>query len=322
MGELRLILLGICLLLLAGIWWWSARGSRQARGAPDLRESRVGGQAPGPAPAAPILREAVEPREWAVSPFEPLSIKTADFDRVPVLDLPMMADLKALEDTDEFEEISIDSEHDPEPHAEPHVDAHAEPHVEAHVEAHVGPYAAPRAASAAPATSATSATPATPAATASAPGRPVRSARSPQSSNASELQKIVTLRVCAVGDARWPGARLIAALEAQDLAYGRYQVYHRNHAGGGSLFCVASLIEPGTFDADQMAVQEFRGVSLFAVLPGPEEPLQTVDALLAAAKGLAEELTGSVQDAKGVPMSPQRAAALREEVARFQALLA
>ena len=69
----------------------------------------------------------------------------------------------------------------------------------------------------------------------------------------------------------------------------------------------------------RMPAEEFRGVTLFAVLPGPLEPLQTLDALIAAARGLARELSGMVQDAKGMPLSPQRAAALRDDVARFQA---
>jgi cell division protein ZipA len=296
-----LVLSGICVLLLAGIWWWSVRSSRQARGAPELREPRAGAPAASPPPAAPLLRDAVEPREWSISPLEPLSIKTADFDRVPILDLPMMADVQALEDSGEFEEISIDREADPESRAGVRAE---EPNSERSfgARAPLPPAAvgAPQRADSPP---------------------PAAAPPAQRSANTSELQKIVSVRVCAVGDARWPGARLMAALDAQGLAYGRYQVYHRNHADGRSLFCVASLVEPGTFDAAHMAEQEFRGVSLFAVLPGPEQPLQTVDELIAAAKGLAEALTGSVQDAKGVPMSPQRAAALRDEVARFQALL-
>jgi cell division protein ZipA len=105
------------------------------------------------------------------------------------------------------------------------------------------------------------------------------------------------------------------------LAFGRYQVFHRKHVDGRSLFCVASLIEPGTFDMAVMGSQEFRGVTLFAVLPGPTPPIDTVDELLRTARGLAEELSGMIQDAKGMPMSPQRAASLREDVAQFQASL-
>lgn len=135
------------------------------------------------------------------------------------------------------------------------------------------------------------------------------------------MQKIVSLRICVVGDGCWSGQQLIDALELQGLAFGNYQVFHRNHVDGRSLFCVASLVEPGTFDLARMPEQEFRGITAFAVLPGPLEPLQTVESLIATARRLAESLTGMVQDGKGVPLSPQRAAVLREEVARFQALL-
>jgi cell division protein ZipA len=149
-----------------------------------------------------------------------------------------------------------------------------------------------------------------------------RSAAAPaQTPNSSEQQKIVTVRVCAVGEARWSGASLLAALELHGLAYGRHQVFHRRHVDGRSLFCVASLIEPGIFDVARMSSEEFRGVTLFAVLPGPIEPLLTLDELLGAARGLALELAGMVQDSKGIPLSPQRAAALRDDVARFQASL-
>jgi cell division protein ZipA len=149
-----------------------------------------------------------------------------------------------------------------------------------------------------------------------------RSSAAPvQTPNASEQQKIVTVRVCAPGEVRWSGATLLSALELHGLAYGRYQVFHRRHVDGRSLFCVASLIEPGTFDVARMSTEEFRGITLFAVLPGPVEPLLTVDELLGAARGLAQELSGMVQDNKGMPLSPQRAAALRDDVARFQASL-
>jgi cell division protein ZipA len=149
-----------------------------------------------------------------------------------------------------------------------------------------------------------------------------QAAVAPPAPNKSEKQKIVTVRVCAVGDARWEGTHLIDALEALGLAYGRYQVYHRNHSDGRSIFCVASLVEPGTFDLASMANEQFRGVSLFAVLPGPLEPMQTVEALLATARELGRALCGTMQDAKGIPFSPQRAEALLQDVARFQALLA
>jgi cell division protein ZipA len=285
-AELRWILLALSLPLLAGIWWWTVRRAGQAPGNAELRESTVGKPAeslPALDPRYADLGEDGGPkpvhRDWGVSPFEPLNIRTAEFERVPVLDGPMMVDVES------------------EPHA-------------------AGAAAPPMASTFEP----------TPAASGSAASAPILSppsspSPSPTAGNVTELQRIVTIRVCAVEEARWPGPRLLAALEAHGLAFGRYQVFHRNHVDGRSLFCVASLIEPGTFDVAGMPDQEFRGVTLFAVLPGPAEPLETVDELFATARGLAAELSGMVQDGKGIPMSPQRAAAMREDIARFQAAL-
>jgi cell division protein ZipA len=303
-AELRWILLGLSLPLLAGIWWWTARRSGQAAGNAELRESTAGKVAETVPALDPRyadsddddMRPQPESREWGVPPFEPLNIRTADFDRVPVLDGPMMVNV---------EPAALAS---PAPTPVP---APASVSVPRPV-----PTVMPAAAATAPASV-----------------RPASAARpaiensdrfatvAPPAPNAAELQRIVTIRVCAVGEARWSGAQLMAALELHGLAFGRYQVFHRKHADGRSLFCVASLVEPGTFDLAEMAYQQFRGVTLFAVLPGPIEPLETVDELFGTARELAEELSGTVQDGKGLPLSPQRAAALREDIARFQASL-
>ena len=283
-AELRWILLALSLVLLAGIWWWGRRRSSQAPGDAQLREitPTVEPQRPAPAPRETLSATEAEPEtEWGVPPFEPLSIHTHDYEHVPVLDGPMMVSA------------------DPAPSMN----------------------AAPSMAPAAPA-AALAAAPVPGRVPTLQPESAERSAVAPvQTPNASEQQKIVTVRVCAPGEVRWSGAMLLSALELHGLAYGRYQVFHRRHVDGRSLFCVASLIEPGTFDVARMSAEEFRGITLFAVLPGPVEPLLTVDELLGAARGLAQELSGMVQDNKGMPLSPQRAAALRDDVARFQASL-
>ena len=284
-AELRWILLGFSLVLLAGIWWWGARRGGQAVGNAELRESKMARAEVDAPAAAPVIEE----RDWGVPPFEPLSIRTDDYDRVPVLDAPMLIQAHPLE------------HHNP---VERAVEVEIEVELERTVE--VGTLEAmdtqPVAVKKAPAPT-------------QAPAMPA------PAPNASEQQKIVTIRVSAAGEARWSGVALLTALEAHGLAFGRYQVFHRRHSDGRSLFCAASLVEPGTFDISRMALDEFKGVTLFAVLPGPVEPLLTIDELFTAARGLAEDLAGVVQDSKGAALSPQRAAAMRDDVARFQASL-
>jgi cell division protein ZipA len=304
-AELRWILLGLSVPLLAGIWWWTARRSSQARGNDQLRDP-VAGNIPEPAPPLdPRYADdndedggpQPESRDWGVSPFEPLSIRTADYDRVPILDGPMMVQAN------------------PAPAQTPAAAAYD---ATAAISARPAPTPAVPPAPGSPAAASATDDPATAGAVPSgessdrlAPARP----------DAAELQRIVTVRVCTADEERWSGTQLMAALELHGLAFGRYQVFHRRHADGRSLFCVASLIEPGTFDIAAMADQQFRGVTLFAVLPGPLPPLETLDELLATARGLADELKGMVQDSKGVPLSPQRAAVLRDDLERFQGML-
>jgi len=297
-AELRWILVGLSLVLLAGIWWWGARRSAQAPGNAELREGNPGPEPPRhELPAEDNEPEAVhapQVREW-VSPLEPLSIRTGEYERVPVLDGPMMVSADPLRMPAAGSALSGGAAA---------LDGTAP----------LGRIA--------PATGAAGAAEVPPRVPTLMPEPSDRStAASAQQPNSSETQKILTVRVCATGETRWSGGALLSALELHGLAYGRYQVFHRRHVDGRSLFCVASLIEPGTFDVARMAAEEFRGVTLFAVLPGPVEPLLTLDELLAAARGLAQELSGMIQDAKGMPLSPQRAAALREDVARFQAAL-
>ncbi len=306
--------------LLALIWWWTARRGGQAPGNAELRESVAAKPPEIVPPLDPAYADSdddqemgprSEPRDWGVSPFEPLHIRTGDFDRVPVLDAPMMIHMDALPQGGSAPEVSMSASVRDVPVLQP--------------VAGLQPGAAQQAAAPAPAAPAPAGTPAAAgnATGASAIGDSSdRFAAVSPAPNAAELQRIVTIRVCSVGEMRWSGAQLMAALELHGLAFGRYQVFHRKHADGRSLFCVASLIEPGTFDIAAMPNQEFRGVTLFAVLPGPTTPLETVDELLGTARGLAEELSGMVQDAKGIPLSPQRAAAMREDAARFQASLA
>jgi cell division protein ZipA len=307
-AELRFILAALSALLLAGIWWWGARRSRQAAGNAELRESTISSSTTPVRTAAPVDDEPdpTEPphghdgsRAWGVSPLEPLSIRTAQFESVQLADLPMTARADPLDETLDFG--IADHEHAAHQFAPPPPEL-ADDRVGAGARG-AEPVLA-RGAEPLPASGAES-----------APAAP-----KPQA-NASETQRIVSIRVCAAGETRWSGLDLMVALENHGLAYGRYNVFHRKHSDGRTLFCAASLVEPGVFNLAKMPQEEFRGLTLFAVLPGPLEPLQTLDAVIETAGELAATLHGTLQDSHGAPLSMQRAEALREDVARFQALL-
>lgn len=140
----------------------------------------------------------------------------------------------------------------------------------------------------------------------------------PAATRKPSRQKIVAVRVVAAPGAQFEGDRLLEALLADGFAFGRYEIFHRLDVAGRPVVSLASLKEPGTFDPDSMPGAQFRGVALFAVMPGPLPAQQAFDELISTARALAENLGGHLQDERGGPLSLQRLGQLREEVADFE----
>lgn len=130
-------------------------------------------------------------------------------------------------------------------------------------------------------------------------------------------QRIVALRLIAPVE-QWRGADLRAAFAAENLEFGPYSIFHRPREDGKTLFYVASLMEPGSFDPSRMDEQEFSGISLFGVVPGPLDAPSTFDLVLTAGRGLADRLKGQLQDEQGSTLTAQRILNLREELVHFE----
>lgn len=137
-----------------------------------------------------------------------------------------------------------------------------------------------------------------------------------QAAEASK-QRVVALRLVA-HDTHWEGKQLREAIEAEGMRYGRYSIFHREREDGKTLFYVASMLEPGSFDPAKMDGQLFPGISLFGIVPGPLDGPATFDLVLAAGRHLAERLKGQLQDEQGSTLTAQRILNLREELVHFE----
>lgn len=135
--------------------------------------------------------------------------------------------------------------------------------------------------------------------------------------SAASRQRIVALRLIAPAD-RWPGRRLVEALEAEGLTYGKYSIFHRGREDGKTIFYVASMVEPGSFDLAAIDSLDFPGVSVFAVVPGPLDAPTTFDMMLGTARRLCERLKGHLQDEQGSTLTAQRILNLREELVHLE----
>jgi cell division protein ZipA len=131
-------------------------------------------------------------------------------------------------------------------------------------------------------------------------------------------QKIVAVRVVAAAGSQFSGEQLLDVLEADGFTFGRYQIFHRLDDAGRPVVSLASLKEPGTFDPAAMPGAQFRGIALFAVMPGPLPGVRAFDELIVTARALAATLGGQLQDERGGPLSLARIGHLREEVAEFE----
>lgn len=131
-------------------------------------------------------------------------------------------------------------------------------------------------------------------------------------------QKILAIRVTASAPARFDGAQLLAALRAEGLGLGRYEIFHCLHEDGRPIYSVASLREPGTFDIEAMPTTYYPGVAMFAVLPGPVPAAEAFDEMIFSARALATHLSGSLTDERGAPLTTLRVGKLREEALEFE----
>ncbi len=133
-------------------------------------------------------------------------------------------------------------------------------------------------------------------------------------------QQIVTVRIVAREKKSFAGDELVLCLRGIGLRHGKFGIFHRYDGSDESrtIFSAASLVEPGSFDLQNIQGQEIPGISLFLVLPGPVESVEAFDMMLAAARTLTQSLNGELLDESGSTLSIQRERYLREEIIQFQ----
>jgi cell division protein ZipA len=134
---------------------------------------------------------------------------------------------------------------------------------------------------------------------------------------ADNRRKILSLRL-SLAPQRVEGAKLHEVLQGELLNHGKYDIFHREHADGHSVFSIASIVEPGTFDLEKMNETLYPGVTLFAQLPGPVPGMHALNEMVACARRMHSSLGGVLQDDRGVPLTVHRIERMRQEVREFE----
>ena len=133
-------------------------------------------------------------------------------------------------------------------------------------------------------------------------------------------QKIVTLRVVASGNGALSGEELVLSLRGIGMRHGKFGIFHRYDGADENkiVFSAASLIEPGSFDLENIKTQQIPGISLFMILPSLIEGTEAFDLMMQAARTLAQSLKAELLDETGSTLSVQRERYLREEIIQFE----
>jgi cell division protein ZipA len=274
MPELRIILLVIGVLFVAGIAgfeWWRSRGARPL--------------------SASVARDDTDPPRAEVKPLPEINVvrdtRVAAADSLPVIELASTSESgtrRAL-GISISDDVAVDVAHDSGITREAERRARDEPYIgqdDSISEVRVFDE------------------------------QPVRGPQLVMAWPNENERRIVTLRVIPKIDPRFAGRALRQAFSAAGFWHGPLDIYHLPDEDGRVVVSAAALAQPGTFDPSIMDSQRFSGLNLFAVLPGPKPERETFDELVHAARQLAERLDAKLADQHGEELTPQRIARLRQ----------
>lgn len=131
-------------------------------------------------------------------------------------------------------------------------------------------------------------------------------------------QRIVTLYLRGRDGKNITGVSVLDAALKAGLQFGEMNIFHRRHEGGTrSVFSMANLVRPGSFDPAAWNLFESPGLTLFMSLPGPVSALDGWDAMLATGQRLAELLDAELLDDTQSQLSRQRVAQMRDEMREY-----
>ena len=104
------------------------------------------------------------------------------------------------------------------------------------------------------------------------------------------------------------------------MRHGKFGIFHRHEGNDETkiIFSAASLVEPGSFDLENISDQEIPGISLFMILPRPVDGAKGFDLMMTAARALTQALSAELLDESGSTLSIQRERYLREEIIQFE----
>lgn len=129
-------------------------------------------------------------------------------------------------------------------------------------------------------------------------------------------QKVILLHVIAPEGQIIDGQLLLQVFEQRRYHFGELNIFHSLHQDQ-TVFSIAKMIEPGSFDVNDIASFETPGLVLILQLPGPVAADVAFEVLISEAQELGDALGCRVLDSKRSALSRQTTQHLREGVSDY-----
>jgi cell division protein ZipA len=129
------------------------------------------------------------------------------------------------------------------------------------------------------------------------------------------LSDIIVLYILPKGDQRLIGSQINSSAQAMGLSFGEMNIFHFKR-DGRSVFSLANMLEPGSFDADTIHDLKTTGLTVFMQIKG-RDPLDDLTEMLQRSYQLAGLLNARLCNHRRQPLTEQDAENYRTQVRAF-----
>ena len=137
----------------------------------------------------------------------------------------------------------------------------------------------------------------------------------------SHQSEVIVINVMAQEGRAFEGNDLLQVLVTAGLRLGEMNIFHHrlnNKNKGPLIFSVANILNPGTFDLNEMEEFSTIGISLFLALPAQINNLQAFEQMLEVAQQIRGALDGELKDDHRSVMTAQTIEHYRQRIRDFE----